>query len=98
MPSDSAQYHMRVRRLWCFQDNERFPRYVIIDSKKAGAKARARRRPIRGVNFLNPTSAATRYRAICRSKNFGRYELQGMKMLIMTVITALPLMALGQTA
>ena len=46
---------MHVHRLWCFQDNERFPRYVIIDSKKAGAKARARRRPIRGVNFLNPT-------------------------------------------
>src|SRR5438445_11982974 len=46
---------MHVHRLWCFQDNERFPRYVIIDSKKAGAKARARRRPIRGIDFLNPT-------------------------------------------
>src|SRR5438874_117659 len=55
MLNDSAQFHMHVHRLWCVEDNERFPRYVIIDSKKAGAKARAPRRPIQGINFLNPT-------------------------------------------
>ena len=55
MLNDSARFHMHVHRLWCVEDNERFPRYVIIDSKKAGAKARTRRRPIQGINFLNPT-------------------------------------------
>src|SRR6266699_3671443 len=31
--------HMQVERLWCFQDNERFPRFVIIDSKKIDGAA-----------------------------------------------------------
>ena len=77
MPSDSAQYHMRVRRLWCFQDNERFPRYVIIDSKKAGAKARARRRPIRGIDFLNPQSAATRLLSDLQVQKFWEIRITG---------------------
>jgi len=30
---------MQVERLWCFQDNERFPAFVIIDSKKIDGAA-----------------------------------------------------------
>jgi hypothetical protein len=30
---------MREEILWCLQDNERFPRFVIIDSKKIDGAA-----------------------------------------------------------